>query len=66
MIFGNASFFIKQTIAVVVAAIYAFVFTYIMLMIINLITPVKVDEKIERIGLDEGLLGEHAYDEGAL
>jgi ammonia channel protein AmtB len=38
-----------------------------MLIIINLITPVKVDEVSEETGLDEALHGERAYDsDGAL
>jgi ammonia channel protein AmtB len=37
-----------------------------MLIIINYITPVKVPESIEKEGLDTGLHGERAYDEGAL
>jgi Amt family ammonium transporter len=63
---GGGGFFIKQVIAVVIASAYAFIFTYIMLAIINLITPVKVSETDEDIGLDESLHGEKAYDEGAL
>jgi hypothetical protein len=31
-----------------------------------MITPVKVDVTIEKVGLDEGLHGEKAYDEGVL
>ncbi len=63
---GGGSFFMKEIITVVAAAIYAFIFTYIMLSIINRITPVKVDEQTERLGLDESLHGEKAYDEGVL
>jgi len=66
LVFGNGSFFIKELVAVVAASIYAFIFTYIMLIIINMITPVKVDASVERIGLDEALHGEKAYDEGVL
>ena len=66
LILGGAGFFGKQLIAVVGAAIYAFVFTYVMLIIINYITPVKVSESVEKEGLDTGLHGERAYDEGAL
>jgi Amt family ammonium transporter len=66
LILGGAGFFGKQLIAVTGAAIYAFVFTYVMLVIINYITPVKVSESIEKEGLDAGLHGEKAYDEGAL
>jgi ammonium transporter, Amt family len=66
LILGGAGFFGKQLIAVAGAAIYAFVFTYVMLIIINYITPVKVSESVEKEGLDAGLHGERAYDEGAL
>jgi len=63
---GESSFFFKEVIAVVGASIYAFVFTYLMLIIINMITPVRVSDEVEKAGLDEGLHGEKAYDEGVL
>ena len=37
-----------------------------MLVIINFITPVKVDEEAEKTGLDYAIHGEKAYDEGAI
>lgn len=63
---GDGNFFIKETISVLIAAVYAFVFTYLMLALINFITPVKVSEEDELTGLDQSLHGEKAYDEGAL
>jgi Amt family ammonium transporter len=63
---GDSSFFIKQVVAVLAASIYGFVFTYIMLAIINKITPVRVTEEAEDAGLDASLHGETAYDEGVL
>ncbi len=66
LINGGGSFFVKQLIAVTVASVYAFLFTYIMLIIINYITPVRVSEEEEKAGLDHALHGEKAYDEGAL
>lgn len=66
LIYGDSAFFFKQLVAVLVAAVYAFIFTYIMLLIINFITPVKVSEADEDLGLDASLHGEKAYDEGAL
>lgn len=63
---GNIAFFGKQLLAVTAASVYAFFFTYIMLIIINYITPVKVHESAEKEGLDLALHGERAYDEGAL
>jgi Amt family ammonium transporter len=66
LFFGNASFFYKEVIAVVIASIYGFLFTYVMLIVINYFTPVRVTEEAEIIGLDLHLHGEKAYDEGAL
>ena len=66
LMYGNTHFFAKQVIAVVVACVYAFVFTYIMLALINKITSVKVTETEEDKGLDESIHGEKAYDEGVL
>lgn len=66
LLFGNASFFFKQLIAVAVASAYAFVFTYFMLSLINMITKVRVSEDEEAQGLDLAIHGEKAYDEGAL
>jgi len=63
---GGTTFFMHQVIAVIGASIYAFVFTYIMLAIINKVTKVKVAEADEDAGLDQALHGERAYDEGAL
>ncbi|MFK5891026.1 MAG: ammonium transporter [Flavobacteriaceae bacterium] len=63
---GNSSFFLKEVVAVLGAAAYAFVFTYIMLMLINFITKVKVTDDEETMGLDASLHGEKAYDEGVL
>ncbi len=64
--FGNASFFVKELVAVTIASAYGFIFTYLMLAIINKITPVRVSEEDEMAGLDAALHGEQAYDEGAL
>ena len=66
LLFGDSSFLVKQTVTVIGTAIYAFVFTYVMLVIINLITPVKVDDDAQKGGLDAALHGEKAYDEGVL
>ncbi len=63
---GESTFFFHQVIAVVGACIYAFVFTYGMLALINFVAKVKVDEAHEDKGLDESLHGERAYDTGVL
>jgi Amt family ammonium transporter len=61
LLHGNADFFLKETVAVLGASLYAFVFTWIMLKLINLITPVRVSDAEEEAGLDEALHGEVAY-----
>jgi Amt family ammonium transporter len=66
LIEGDAIFFGKELAAVAIAAVYGFVFTYLMLFIINFITKVKVSEADEDLGLDASLHGERAYDDGAL
>jgi len=63
---GNVSFFVKEVVAVLIGAVYAFGFTYLMLVLINLISPVRTTEREEEIGIDQALHGEKAYDEGAL
>ncbi|MCW3085933.1 MAG: Ammonium transporter [Bacteroidetes bacterium] len=64
LIHGGTEFFIKETVATLGAAAYAFIFTYIMLIVINKFTKVRVPEDVEDKGLDEGLHGETAYDDG--
>lgn len=64
LLLGGTSFFLKQLVAVVGASAYAFIFSYIMLVIINKITPVRVSDA-EETGLDEKLHGEVAYVDGS-
>ena len=66
LIEGDVSFFVKEVVAVAIGAVYAFLFTYLMLVIINFITPVKVSKEVEEAGLDKSLHGEVAYDEYVL
>jgi Amt family ammonium transporter len=63
LLYGNPTFFLKQVVAVIFSSIWAFVFTYAMLRIIDMFTTVKVDEMSEEIGLDESIHGERAYEE---
>jgi Amt family ammonium transporter len=60
---GGFSFFWKQLITILGVCTYAFVFSYVMLWIINFVTPVKVTKEEEIAGLDSSLLGEIAYEE---
>lgn len=59
---GGGGFFVKELVAIVISSVYAFVFTYGMLWIINKITTVKTTEAEENT-LDQSLLGETAYEE---
>jgi Amt family ammonium transporter len=59
---GGASLLMKQTVAVVISSIYAFLFTLVMLWLINFMTPVRVSDVEEQTGLDEVLHGEAAYE----
>jgi Amt family ammonium transporter len=61
LLLGNSSFFLLQLGVTIGASIYAFVFTFGMLKLINMITPVKVEQQEEERGLDESLHGEVAY-----
>jgi Amt family ammonium transporter len=61
LVHGGVNFFLKEVIAVGGAAVYAFVFTYAMLFLINMITPVRTSSEEEQAGLDESVHGETAY-----
>ncbi len=62
LLFGGSGFFFTQVISVLVVSIYAFLFTYVMLWLINKITPVRVTKEIEETGLDNSFHGEIAYE----
>ena len=61
LIEGNVHQFLIQLLGAGIAIVYTFVLTYLILRFVNLFTPVRVSEKIEVGGLDEGLFGEDAY-----
>jgi ammonium transporter, Amt family len=61
LIHGSGAFFGKQVAIAFGGAVYAFLFTYAMLWVINLIAPVRVGDEAEK-GLDESMHGEIAYD----
>jgi len=60
LFFGGSEFFMKELVGVVVSSIYAFLFTYGMLWLINKVTRVRTSE-VEETTLDESLHGESAY-----
>lgn len=51
-----------QIVGVAIAGVYAFVVTYGILKVVNMVTPVRVMAHVEEHGLDEELHGEIAYD----
>jgi ammonium transporter, Amt family len=61
LVHGSAAFFGKQVAAGLGCSLYAFAFTYGMLKLINLITPVRVTDAAVETGLDEHMHGESAY-----
>ncbi len=63
LIGGSAEFLLKELISVIAIGAYCFIFTYIMLKVINLVTPVKVSREEEIAGLDSSLHGEMAYED---
>src|SRR5438034_536843 len=63
LVHGSATFFGKQLAAGIGCSAYAFAFTYVMLKVIDLITPVRVGAEAEE-GLDAAMHGESAYELG--
>lgn len=61
LLYGGGTFFLKQLIAVIISSVYAFVFTWVMLKVINLFTRVRITKEEETEGLDVSLHGEQAY-----
>ncbi len=61
LLLGGGAFFLKQLVAVVISGVWAFVFTWVVLWLIDRVTAVKVDAATEERGLDSELHGEEAY-----
>jgi ammonium transporter, Amt family len=61
LIYGGTSFFFIQLISVVACSLYAFIFSYVALFLIDKISPVRTTEEEEVEGLDVALHGEEAY-----
>ncbi len=60
---GGYEFLFKQVVTVLAVCVYAFIFSYVMLWLINFVTPVKVTKEEEEAGLDSSLHGEMAYEQ---
>jgi Amt family ammonium transporter len=61
LLYGNMYQLIIQVFGVVVVGSFAFAGTYVLLRVINVLTPVRVSPKDEDAGLDITQLGEEAY-----
>ncbi|KQX02904.1 ammonium transporter [Flavobacterium sp. Root420] len=59
LIFGTPTLFINQLIALVGVSIFAFVGSYILFFVVNKITPLRVTEEKEELGLDISQHGEY-------
>lgn len=57
---GGFTLLFKETVAILIAVVYAYFFTMLILKAINRFTPVKVDPELEREGLDITFHGEVA------
>ncbi len=66
--YGNAAQLGDQALAVLVAPVYAFVATFVILRVIGALTPLRASEREEAVGMDIVQHGEEAYltGEGAL
>ena len=60
-IFGYTSF-VTQLSGLIIVGIFTVIVTYILIKIVSLITPLRVDEETETNGLDLSVHGERAYD----
>jgi ammonium transporter, Amt family len=59
LIFGTPTLFINQLIALIAVSIFAFVASYILFFVVNKITPLRVTEEKEELGLDISQHGEY-------
>jgi Amt family ammonium transporter len=68
LVYGNAAQLGDQALAALVTPIYAFVATFVLLRVIGMVMPLRVDEHTEALGMDVVQHGEEAYvtGEGAI
>lgn len=59
LLFGETSLFFNQLIALVMVSIFAFTASYFLFFIVNKITPLRVSEDKEELGLDISQHGEY-------
>lgn len=58
LIFGETTLFLNQLIALVIVSVFAFTMSYFLFFIVNKITPLRVSEDREELGLDISQHGE--------
>ncbi|HTG66080.1 MAG TPA: ammonium transporter [Flavobacterium sp.] len=59
LIFGDATLFLTQLKALIIVSIFAFTLSYLLFFIVNKITPLRVSEDKEELGLDISQHGEY-------
>ncbi|WP_418263167.1 ammonium transporter [Flavobacterium faecale] len=59
LIFGETTLFFHQTVALIMVSLFAFVASYTLFYIVNKITPLRVTEEKEELGLDISQHGEY-------
>src|SRR5690606_22637996 len=64
LLFGNAEQLWNQAVAVVAVMAFSAVGTFGVLKLVGLVTVLRVDPKLEGLGLDLSEHGEHAYTDG--
>jgi ammonium transporter, Amt family len=64
LLYGNASQLGDQALAALVAPVYAFVVTYVLLRVIGSVMPLRASEHEEALGMDVVQHGEEAYASG--
>ncbi len=61
LLYGNPELVVKQVIAVIAVAAYAFIMTTVILKLLALVMEIRVKKEHEEIGLDMAQIGESAY-----
>lgn len=61
LFYGGTQFFLVEMGAVIFVSAYAFVISFVMLKLIDKVTPVRVSAEVQSFGLDSELHGEEAY-----
>jgi ammonium transporter, Amt family len=61
LFYGNASQFVAEAVGVMTNFIFVFVTMYVFFKVLDMIVPLRVDEEIEREGLDQAEVAVSAY-----